>query len=86
MSVAPSLNADLLRNKRSEAVPLCERQVVRSQVYTVPARNCHTTGVNDTPKSLKVSFMRNMEPQYHRPELRRGRLTVGHAVGGAVKN
>ena len=61
---------------------MCERQVVRLQVYSVPARNRSTTGVNGTPKSLKGSFIRNVEPQYLRPEEILGRLAVRHAVGG----
>ncbi len=70
---------DLLRFDRSKAVPMCERQVVRMQVANVPARNCSATGVQDTPKSLTGSFMRNVEPQSLCPL---GRLTVRQAVGG----
>ncbi len=58
---------DLLRFNRSKAVPLCERQVVRMEVANVPARNCSATGVQNTPKSLTGSFMRNVEPQRLRP-------------------
>src|SRR4030067_676230 len=58
-----SRRTDLLRFNRSKAVPLCERHAVRMQVANVLARNCSATGVQNTPKSLTGSFMRNVEPQ-----------------------
>ena len=62
-----SKRTDLLRFNRSKAVPLCERHAVRMQVANVLARNCGTAGVQDAPKSLIGSFMRNVEPQCLRP-------------------
>ena len=58
---------DLQRNNRSKAAPQPERQAVRLQVANVPARNCRTTGVQDTPKSFSGSFMRNVETRLLRP-------------------
>jgi len=53
--------------------------VVKLQVSKLLARNRGTTGVEDSPKLLTGSVMRNVETQVLRPL---GRLTVRHAVGG----